>query len=221
VLLGSNDNINWILLDNRNIISIPYKISNNNAYLYYRLVFKSYRDINYNNVLRINNLLLHIPVRLYLSDFGNVELSTSDIIQYGSMTNFNIRSFPNNYNVITGIYNGINNINTIDIAGNIHYGIWIQIKYETPTIIKSYSFEKYDTDTPNEWVLLSSNNEINWNLLDNRTDNTTNITSRFNISNNTEYQYYRIVFKKVTGIRLQSTLNLNNIIFYKNILTGV
>ena len=164
-------------------------------------------------------------VSFNLNNFGNIIVSSSTLPQYGGLENVLKGGFyrsPDSYYNCNDIssnkpYNYKDSIVTIDNNNISHNGIWIQIQYPTPQIIKKYKFDiNSSPDFPGEWVLLASNAGFNnnWTLLDNIIVPDTTDFTIFSINNNTAYTYYRFVFKRVKGNLCQSTLHLRNLILY-------
>jgi alpha-tubulin suppressor-like RCC1 family protein len=111
----------------------------------------------------------------------------------------------NAYSPSTGIYTGT--VVTIDSMGTSHNGEWLQIQYPTVNLLTSFTITPRSglesTRSPKSFVMLGSSDGSTWVLLYTNTNQTTwsNATpSSFEIANNqTNYMYYRIVTKQVTG----------------------
>jgi hypothetical protein len=106
---------------------------------------------------------------------------------------------------------------------NVIYGEWIQIQYQNPIVLQSYSItgisnvSTYNT-APATWYLLGSVEGTKWYQLDNRSNisnwistGTTNTYSGFsNVYTNIPFNYYRIVVTQTDG---NSTLAINQLTF--------
>jgi len=104
---------------------------------------------------------------------------------------------------------------------NIIYGEWIQIQYQNPIVLQSYSITGISgisyTRAPATWYLLGSVNTSNWYPIDFRSNitnwvsaGTTNTYSGFATAYNGPFNYYRIVVTQTAG---DSGLAINQIIF--------
>lgn len=106
------------------------------------------------------------------------------------------------YYLQNGSYNGYQNTT----YNNVNYsGEWLQIKLPQAKLIKKYllavnsegaSDVFSSVASPRNFVLLASNDGINWVLLDEQTDinwTTNNLSMLFSINNSNSYYIYRIV----------------------------
>jgi hypothetical protein len=113
-------------------------------------------------------------------------------------------SGTNLYNSSTGVYTG--NVSTTDSSSTTHSGEWLQIQFASSFILGSFSMIPRSgyglTRMPRSFVILGSNNGTLWNVIYTETNknnwpNTATSTTITINSNTTNYNYYRIVIKRI------------------------
>ena len=99
----------------------------------------------------------------------------------------------------TSPYAYIGSVRTVDMLGNSYVGEWIQIQLPVSIILSSYFLSGYTPDssqTPSTFVVLGSQDGINWTLMNTQIGNTSNAAS-FTISTTLAFNYYRMVTKNL------------------------
>ena len=153
-----------------------------------------------------------------VNDLSASSFNASYPVSYAVDNSMNIssssdwRSGVSKYNATTGVYSASANTtynNNLTLSGE-----WLQIKLASPVIVKYYHLSWYISDAssnyniPKEWYILGSNDGNSWFVVDyfnyNLSTPPVNTSSHpfliklQNIySNNTSYQYYRIVIPSI------------------------
>jgi hypothetical protein len=102
------------------------------------------------------------------------------------------------YDAITGLYTGS------DPLG----GEWIEINMNANYTINQY----YINSTANQWIFAGSTDGATWTTIDSRTSSI--YTRFFSTTNTTPYQYYRVVFQKISGS--STSVQVNSIDFFQS-----
>ena len=123
----------------------------------------------------------------------------------------------NNFTISTSVYNvnGTYNGSISTFVNNTQYfGEWIQLYYDKGFVAKSITIltNVFDNNqNPKDFLLVSSINGSNWNLLSIQQNIITySISNIYSIYNNTSYNYYRLIVQKTIA---SSTLSIGDISF--------
>ncbi|SEL81302.1 F5/8 type C domain-containing protein [Paenibacillus sp. cl141a] len=216
---GSNDGVNWTMLDNRNnqtvwTAAVICTIPNNTRYLKYRL-----------NISENNGHASWVGIR-QLMMFERVFEQKYLVSSAGNY--YSIKMPDSEENVITPVKSnaesiGIVNHSTISTTGweafdgnktgngwliNLRSEAktqWLSYRFPTPKVISKYtiSFAHTSVDTaPKSWTFEGSNDANNWTILDTRTDETNwaqYSTREYVFYNKKAYMYYRIYVSENNG----------------------
>jgi hypothetical protein len=210
---GSNDGVNWDILDTRtnitnwaNDIKQEFNFNNNKAYLYYRI---NVTNVNEGNVLGMCELEMfeHIATTKYLIQNKNNNLfKVEDISKVPILNQNNDNSIIVSSSSIWDttydtwkMFNGTN-VNKKDFwstAQNTPQS-WVKIEFSANTVCDKYSITSSMgsvTTTPKDWTFEGSNDGVNWDILDTRTNITNwknNEKRDYILKNQAQYKCYRI-----------------------------
>lgn len=208
-VFGSNDNNSWNELlyvsnavwSSSNLINI-YKLTNPGNYQYLTLVVTAINGSDGNvNISEID----YFPSRKYIwnknSRNYSVEVSSINCYNKNKLWNYLDKttgssdywySQNNFYDTTTGKYNGNRSLNGIS-------GEWLKYEMYEPIIstgVEIYPSEYID-NSPREFKILASNDNINWTELFHRQDENINwyndTPNTFTFGNTIKYKYYAII----------------------------
>jgi len=103
------------------------------------------------------------------------------------------------YKSNTGEYIGSASTN---VSNTIILGAWIQLELPNPILLTSYSITSLylpRRTAPSSWILVGSNNNYDWNILDSQNNiNVYNgLDSSFNVISEFIYKYFRLIITKI------------------------
>jgi microcystin-dependent protein len=121
------------------------------------------------------------------------------------------------YNTTNGVYTGTETTENYD-------GEWVQIEMPVRIKLESYQlfplYSLYTKYSPQSFVLLGSNDETTWDLIDSQTDLTWSNTSKvFDIDSSNYYNYYRIVAEIVGNS--DENMGRNSFALSEIVFTGI
>lgn len=121
-------------------------------------------------------------------------------------------SNENAYNGSTGFYSGTASNSTV-FSGSNYFGEHLTLQLPNAIAVKSYKYTSHGeagNRCGNQWVFGGSTDGTNWQLLDTQSNvfwNDVNETKTFNLSNDTPYQYYRMLTTRVGNSNVSSFKN--------------
>ncbi len=199
-LLGSNDGSNWEVLDTRTdqlfadrIFTREFNFDNDQAYQFYRI------NVLANNGSSLIQMGEWRMLRLELLDFGPTDFTTNATITVSRENNDGAGGAEGSLKVID------DNIDTKFLVGGFPEAFWMQQNFTDGVVVNQYTFTSGNDAAerdPVDWTLSGSNDELTWDLLDTRTEQSfpdRKYTSNFHVSNDQAYRYYRIEITKNNG----------------------
>lgn len=130
-------------------------------------------------------------------------------------------SANNLYNSTTGSY--IGSVSTI-VDGTVYSGEWIQVQFPSSFALRNYTVSarpNFEWEAPKNFIVAGSNDNNSWTLVDSRTNQIWNLSTRtktYTISNSKGYFYYRLICREIGSVgnytnganwALQNTVNNN------------
>ena len=182
VMLGSNDEETWFTLDHRYTNTTYNNLIPGSQYYYFRIVvINSSESTFFNPIVNfyVNSVSYNRFVGSYVSSSGDASLAFDSDLN-SVWQSLGVDSFTN-------------------VSDVVYNGAWIQVNMVTPSTLVYYTLSTPEPASfPTEWIIVGSNDGLNWTLDDSRTSGYSN--TYYHTSENFYLSYRMIVLNTATGI---------------------